>query len=198
MKNQSGFITVDFLFAFVLILGFSAVLFALTFTLTVVEVAQYSTFASARVYMAGHKNEITQKQLASDKYLELTTKNKTFTPLFKGGWFKVREPFIGNIVTYMPEYGSNEAGSAFWGTATVFEALILQMQIPIFGSTDPSEKGFKTTIGSYLGREPAADECTAFAKARWSGILNLKPSQGASYSTGTTAAGYTAIVDDGC
>lgn len=197
-SNQSGFITVDFLFAFVLILGFSAVLFALTFTLTVVEVAQYSTFAAARIYLAGHKSETIQRQVAANKFNELTTKNRVFAPLFKNGWYKVQEePWIGDISNYMSDYATSEF-NAFWGAATTFNAPILQFQIPLFGSTDPNDKGFKTTIGSYLGREPSAQECTAFAKNRWIGIRALRVSGGVSYQTNTTPAGFTAFIDDGC
>ena len=197
LSNQSGFITVDFLFAFVLILGFSALLFALTFTLTVVEIAQYSTYASARVYMAGHKTEAQQKQLANDKYLELIGKNRVFSPLFKNGWFKVQtDPMVGNIVNYMQDYGRNPVNS-FWGVATVFNAEILKMNIPLWGSTDPDDRGFRATIGSYLGREPTSAECSAHARMRWEGILNLKPSRGSSYDNGRST-GYTPFIDDGC
>lgn len=197
MKNQSGFITVDFLFAFVLILGFSALLFALTLTLTVVEIAQYSTFASARVYMAGHKSEEIQRQLAVDKYLELTTKNKVFAPFFKNGWFTVQpEPWVGNIVGLIPEYANQH--NAFWGTATTFAAPILSFEIPFVGSTDPEDRGFQTKIGSYLGREPTSAECTAFVRNRWNAIRTLRPSSGVSYETHTNPAGYTAFIDDGC
>ncbi len=198
LTNQSGFITVDFLFAFVLILGFSALLFALTFTLTVVEIAQYSTFASARVYYGANKTQAQQRQAALDKYNDLINKNKVFSPLFKNGWFKVQpEPFVGNAATIMPAYGQNPLNS-FFGVSTVFNAEILKMQIPLFGSSDPNDKGFKTTIGSYLGREVSSNECAAFARNRWNGIVKLKASSGASYETLTTPAGYTPVIDDGC
>ena len=198
LNNQSGFITMDFLFAFVLILGFSALLFALTFTLTVVEIAQYSTYASARVYYGAHKTEAQQRQAAMDKYNDLINKNKVFSPLFKNGWFKVQpEPFVGNVATIMPEYGQNPMNS-FFGVSTIFNADILKMQIPFFGSADPNDKGFKTTIGSYLGREVSAAECTAFVNNRWNGILKLRPSSGASYETNATPAGYEPVIDDGC
>ena len=197
MRNQSGFITIDFLFAFVLILGFSALLFALSFTLTVVEIAQYSTYAAARNYMAGHKNEILQRQQATAKYNELINKNKVFIPLFKNGWFKVQpEPWIGNIVNFIPDYANEN--NAFWGVATNFEAPILKMQIPLFGSTDPDDKGFKAVIGSYLGREPTSAECTAFVKNRLTSIRNLPVTTGVSYQTNTSPIGYTAFLDDGC
>lgn len=198
LRNQSGFITVDFLFAFILILGFSAILFALTFTLTVVEIAQYSTYASARVYYGANKTEAQQKQAALDKYNDLINKNKVFSPLFKNGWFKVQpEPFVGNAATIMPEYGQNPMNS-FFGVSTIFNAEILKMQIPLFGATDPNDKGFKTTIASYLGREVSSMECAAFVQNRWNGILKLKPSRGASYQTNTTPAGYIPVIDDGC
>lgn len=198
LQNQSGFITVDFLFAFILILGFSAILFALTFTLTVVEIAQYSTYASARVYYGANKSQAQQRQAAIDKYKDLTTKNKVFAPLFKNGWFKIQaEPFVGDPAPIMPGYAKNALNS-FLGVNTVFNAEILKMQIPLFGSADPEDKGFKTTIGSYLGREPSSAECIAVVRNRWNAIQKLKPSTGASYQTNTTPAGYMPVIDDGC
>lgn len=196
--NQSGFITMDFLFAFVLIMGFSALLFALTFTLTVVEVAQYATYATARTYYGAHKTEQQQRQLATSKYTELINKNKVFAPLFKNGWFKVpSEPFVGNAKDIIPQYGQN-ALDTFIGANILFNADILKFEIPFFGSTDPSDKGFRTTIASYLGREVSSTECSAFVRRRWTSILALRPSSGANYETNTTPAGYTAIIDDGC
>ena len=50
IRNQRGFITIDFLFSLVLVLGFSALLFIMTFTLLVAEVTQYITYAAARNY----------------------------------------------------------------------------------------------------------------------------------------------------
>ena len=49
-NDEAGILTVDYLFAIILAMGFVALLFAMSLTLTVVEVVQYMTFSSARSY----------------------------------------------------------------------------------------------------------------------------------------------------
>lgn len=47
IQQNKGGITVDFIFGFTLIMGFAAILFALSLTLTVASISQYITFVSA-------------------------------------------------------------------------------------------------------------------------------------------------------
>ena len=84
MKNQSGFITVDFLFAIVLILGLSSLMFVLSFTLSVASITQYITYAAARNYEAAHIDEATQELRAQMNYQELIS-NPVFKPLYANG-----------------------------------------------------------------------------------------------------------------
>ncbi len=56
-KKSAGFITIDFIFALITVFGLSTLLFALTFTLSVVEIVQYITFSSARSFYAAHLNK---------------------------------------------------------------------------------------------------------------------------------------------
>lgn len=203
MRNERGLITVDFVFALVLILGFSALLFVLSFTLSVASVTQYVTFAAARNYFPAHLDKASQEKRALEKYQELVN-HPVFKPLFSNGWYRLDEnPNIGNHAEYIPEYATPaQEVNKFWGVGTTFSAPVLDFRIPFFGSTNPDGDGtgseFKTYMGSYIGREPTAAECIEFNAARWNAIRNLAVSGGASYSTGTGAAGYFPMTDNGC
>ncbi len=203
MKNQRGMITVDFLFSMVLILGLSGLLFVLTFTLSVASVTQYVTFAAARNYAAAHINHATQKERANQKYKEMID-NPVLKPLYNNGWFTVGSQIgVGDHTDIIAEYKQATQGpNKFWGVGTYFTARVLAFQIPGFGTTTPDDDGsgdgFKTYLGSYLGREPSTEECLAFTSDRWRAIRALPASGGASYSTGTGANGYFPIADDGC
>lgn len=203
MKNQRGMITVDFLFAIVLIMGFTTLLFVMTFTLSVASVVQYVTFAAARTYGVAHLDRALQEERGQAKYRELT-RHPVLRPLFSNGWYKVNpEANVGDHTEIITEY--QEAASEknqFWGVGTDFVAMVLDFQIPFYGSTAPdgdgSGSGFKTYMGSYLGREPTAAECINFVAGRWRAIRRLAVSSGAPYSTGTTEDGYYPMTDDGC
>ena len=189
-------------------MGFVSLLFALTLTLSVVEVTQYITYASARNYYASHLSPGHQAQQANKKYQALT-QNDVFGPLLQNGWFEVQEtPSIGDAGQQISDY--EQPGGAngykkrlFSGVKTIFNAKMLDFQIPFFGSTtnmQTESSGFKTTIGSYLGREPSIRECRSnFVEDRWRKIRqNLSVSGAAGYKTHTSDSGYYPISDNGC
>lgn len=202
INNERGLITVDFMFAMVLMLSMAALMFVLSMTLSLASVTQYITFASARNYLVAHINQDAQQQRGVAKYKELID-NPVFKPLYTNGWFKVdAEPTIGDHTKTIPEF-DQAAGDVnkFWGAGTNFTAAVLEFKVPFFGSTQPdgdgSGDGFKTYMGSYLGREPTTDECLQFTAERWNAIRNLSVSGGAPYST-AAAGGYFPMTDDGC
>lgn len=195
LKNSKGIITLDFLFAFTLIFGFTILFFSLALTLTVVEVTQYITFTAARKTNAAHLDENSQQALGKEKLNELFS-NKVLAPLYKSGWFEVTNLTTGK----MPGYADKT--DKFYGAAVTFIARILDMQIPFYGSTAPNGDGtgnnFRTIIASYLGREPTTKECMDFNAQRWSTIRNLSVVGAAPYSTSTADGGYYNYADDGC
>jgi hypothetical protein len=202
LNNERGLMTIDFMFSMVLILGLSSLLFVLTFTLSIASVTQYVTFAAARNYVVAHLDQTTQETRAVAKYKELIS-NPVFRPLYNNGWYKVdAEPNVGDHTKIIPEY-DQAAGDVnkFWGVGTSFTAAVLEFKIPFYGSTQPdgdgSGDGFKTYMGSYLGREPTTEECLQFTAARWTAIRNLTVSGGAAYST-AGSGGYFPMTDDGC
>jgi hypothetical protein len=196
MRNQGGFITVDFIFAVVLIFGMTMLLFAVSLTLTVASITQYITFASARNYYAGHLDAATQEKRAKAKFASLVG-NSVFKPLYKNGWFKLdAEPTVGDITQTMQGYApSNDDPNLFIGSGVNFTAKILDFKIPFFGSTNPDANGkddFKTFMGSYLGRDVTTTECLDFVGQRWTAIKNL----GNGYAT--AQGNYVVFADDGC
>ncbi len=202
LNNERGILTIDFMFSMVLILGLSALLFVLTFTLSIASVTQYVTYAAARNYVTAHIDKASQEARAVAKYKELTS-NKVFKPLYNNGWYLIdEEPNVGDHTKVIPEFESATQGiNKFWGVGTSFTAVVLDFQIPLYGSTQPdgdgSGEGFKTYLGSYLGREPTTEECLAFTAARWGAIRTLPASGGSAYST-AGSGGYFPQTDDGC
>jgi len=210
LSSESGMITLDFLFAFVLIMGFAALLFALTLTLTVVEVTQYITFAAARNYTAGHVNVIYQEQQARMKYKELTEAS-VFTPLYSNGWFEIARAdspnlLVGDVTKTFGEYKplSPEDPNLFYGVGTPFIARMLEFNIPFFGSTtdegDGQGSGFKTFIASYLSREVTTNECLRFFNnLRWQKIRSLPVSGANGYALAPgDDINYWIVSDNGC
>ncbi len=210
MKNSGGFITVDYLFAFFLVSGFSLAIMTFSATLSTVEIVQYMAFASARNYFAGNVSELKQKEAAATKFFELKD-NPVIAPLLNGGWFEV--PDNSYIVDYnLPakyndykNFGENPSINLFHGVAVAFKAKILDFQVPFFGSTKKSDgdssktQGFTTNITAFLGREPSFEECNLFNEDRWEKIKELANSVGASnYSAAAGDNDYIVINDNGC
>lgn len=195
--NQRGIITVDFIFAMVLILGLTSMLFILSFTLSTASIVQYATFAAARNYQAGNVDLATQEKQAQAKYTSIIN-SPTFKPLFTNGWFTVDAQIsLGDHTEKIPALQAGTgSGNEFWGASAKFTAKILDFKIPFFGSTAPdsdgSGGGFSTIMASFLGREPTEKECSALISARWSAIQAL----GSGY--GSAQGKYHAQMDNGC
>lgn len=212
MMNNRGILTVDYLFAFFLVSGFSLIIITFSVTMSTVEVVQYMTFASARNYFAGNVNEEAQKESARRKFFTLKS-NAAFGPLLNNGWFSV--PDESFIVDYnIPDKYSQYAGyspsaegaerNVFHGVAVSLVASILNFSVPFFGSTAPTQTnddappGYFTNITSFLGREPSFDECLSFSEQRWEQIQKLDVPFGAPYSQANSVGGYVVMNDNGC
>ncbi len=210
VKNERGALTIDFVFAFILVMGLAAILLALSLTLTVASVTQYITFASARNFNAAHRNVDSQNALANQKFDSLMAL-QTFAPLFNGTWFVVEKgiPTAAHTKPRMmltdmePEAfagygeGTTSGNTTFWGTYANFNAKMLDFKIPFFGSTTDNDDGFKTIIASYLSREPSSWECRKFMAEKWNAIRKLSVSGADNYETGGSG-NFTLITDNGC
>jgi hypothetical protein len=91
-QNQAGFMTAEFLFAFTMVLGCGVLIFAFTFSLMTIEVAQYIVWSSARSYSVGNKTAAASELAGKTKYKNLTA----MFPLLTGSgnessWFKMSD-----------------------------------------------------------------------------------------------------------
>ena len=192
LGNEKGLLTLDFIFAFIIIFGFVGILFSFAMTFSVVETLQYVSFASARNYSLAHLNEERQKERADKKYNELTT-SRALSALLSNGWFEISEnPLISD---YNDEYNPEASmdSNIFIGVRIPFKASILFKRIPLLGTTAGDPEGFTANIQSFLAREPTFKECQSFVslRARLLKALNdydsLRPNQA-----------HNSMMDNGC
>ncbi|MEQ1875538.1 MAG: hypothetical protein ABL958_02765 [Bdellovibrionia bacterium] len=190
--NNRGGLTLDFIFALVLVTGLSGLLLAIGLTLAMVEASQYIAFATSRVYFGGHADPETQAALAEAKFIKLTS-IKSFKTLFSNGWFELKDNPQRDFRSEYPD--TPEAGNTFVGARLLFNAKMLDFRIPFFGSTGGDGKGFKANITSFLGREPTFQECMQFMEGRIERIKNLS---GANWSELGSAQDWVISTDNGC
>ncbi len=201
-KNEGGFLTLDFIFALTIVAGFSVVLFALTFTLSIVEVVQYMTFSAARSFYSAHFSPQEQINAGATKFLALK-ESPPLKPLFrKDGWFELEE--VGTVVgDFSSIYeakaisSTTEGFSSFHGARVRLVANLLNLRFPIIGSTSDGGKNFKANVASYLSREPSTQECMSFVNQRLQRMMSI---QGANYSGAGKVldADYIRMADNGC
>lgn len=188
---ERGFITLDFIFAIFLALGFATVFFAVAITLSLVEAAQYVTFATSRAYAAAHETENAQRELAIAKYNELMAKS-AFKKFLGQNWMKLGDPNIGDFSSEYPV--ANPDDNTFVGVQIPLDAKLLHLKLPFIGSTAEDSGVGKATLNSYLNREVSTTECREqFNQLRYENIKRLSgPYSGA---PGTQAK---LITDNGC
>lgn len=203
IKNERGILTLDFIFALLLGMGFTMVFFALTLTLSLIEVVQYMSFSVARTALGAHETRGQQTALGNLKYAELRAR-PIFRNIFGRGWFRLpAQPDYGDRANgFNLEYASdpNEDNLTFYGARLRIEARILDISNPILGSSKTqSETGF-ANVQTFLGREVTTTECREeFNRARWTNIINLNPAYQQVSATGTNpAAAVGLITDNGC
>jgi hypothetical protein len=194
LKSQKGILTLDFIFAMIMMVCFSAILFAFTITFSAVEIAQYATFAAARAHFAAAKNSDEQETAGKTKFTELVKGPKAPLGMFyRNGWFTLSDV---EIKDFNSEYSTdpNKDSDTFIGARTTIVANILKMKFPLLGET--TDEDLSATINAYLMREPTEEECVTFTKQRFKGIQSLRP--GAFDQGFVNAGSYAFMMDDGC
>ncbi len=189
LGNQSGAITLDFIFAFVLVLSMTLLLGAFSFTLSIVEGVQYLTFSSSRAYYAGNLSPQDQINAGQAKFNELAATG-SFKKLLKRDWFRVDIDTIGDS---HEQYNSSDEKDIFDGVRTKITVGLLEMNIPIFGSTE-GENPMVAYLTSFLGRESTTQECMEVVSDRYKEILNLGSYRG----NNVIESAYYAFDDNGC
>lgn len=168
-KYQKGILTIDFIFSFTIVLGLFQVFYVLSYTLMVAHLTQYLTFASARLFFAGHVSVTHQKELAEKKFNDLV--QNTPAKYFYKDQFGLDSLRIEEF-----NYNTSESFRyKYVGVQVQFKSKILDFNVPFLGSTSSElgPDGFSAYLGSYLYREPTADECFKFNESRIRGILSL-------------------------
>lgn len=198
LTSDKASISVDFLFSFLIVMGLTYLILALSFTLSFIEITQYITFSTARSYYASHTTKSEQKQQAENKYNELIN-NPAWAHFFnKMAWFKI-DNAENIIINNHPEYTSQARGQSemFTGASTFFISKLLAFNLPLLGNTkneeDEEESGFKTQISSFLGRAPTSTECQNFNKERSEKLKNTCQDTG-----GCPYIEISTMADNGC
>lgn len=198
LHDESGVLTLDFLFAFTLVFGMTLVLFAVCLSLTVVELTQYVTYSVARNYYAAHDSRQLQTDVARTKFEQLTRDTAAFAPLFSSGWFQLSNLEVGpaaeaqSLADY-PQQGDYVERSTFVGARVTLNAKVLEIRIPFFGDTYEQEDGFITRVSTFIGRAPSNEECLSLNANRWQAIRSLD----SGYQL-APEGGYTVQADNGC
>jgi hypothetical protein len=208
IQSKSGMVTTDFLFSFLLASMFTAFLFAMCFSFTVIEVVQYISFSATRAAIPSNKDFSAQRGRAQTKVDQLINNNILVT-LLKNGWFNVtiKDMKLGQDASdfYSTEYKMEPiAGSSpvpFYipaaGVRLNLEAKILEMNLGPLGKIESETgNGFSLTVGSMLFREPNQKECSDMIRARYEKILRLDAKYGSIASPTISAA--VPMEDSGC
>ncbi|MCB0356594.1 MAG: hypothetical protein KDD40_06285 [Bdellovibrionales bacterium] len=211
LKQNKGGLTIDFIFAFTLIMGLSAILLSLSLTLTVASITQYATFVGARSLLSGHHTSDEQIANAAAQYNRVIS-HPDLSTLYQGDWFSLTDPAYmlkpGDLKQYKADFPDVDVPvndpDLFIGFAVTFIARMLDFQIPFYGSTSDfggDGSGFTTVIATFLSKEPSAQQCRDFSMDRWKAIRKLNvEGGGADYSSYTSEDSNFVwfINDNGC
>lgn len=188
IKNQKGSLTLDFIFAFLLVFSISFILTSVSFTLSVVESIQYMAFSSSRDYFAGHINKQKQEELA-EKKLEILKNFGSYKNLLKKEWFDVKYLGSGD---FKSDYSSTNPKDVFEGTRLQVTIGFLNFNLPFFGSTE-GDQPYVANMTSFIGREPTSEECMDTVSKRLNKLISL-----GGYATGSLNPSYVTFDDNGC
>lgn len=194
LNDESGQITLDFIFAVGIAFGFSVLFFAMSYSLSMIEVCQYVTYSATRTYYAANTTLQAQTALGEQKFKELKSKGVLKT-IFTNGWVTLSDIKFDN---FSAEYGDADAGAdaAFIGGRAKFKASVLNLHLPFVGNSINNTGGGtgSATINAYLLREVSTDECVqGFASQRFQQMNNVGDGRYGAYLKG----GFV-IRDNGC
>lgn len=194
LKSNKGSLTVDFIFGMTLCFISMAVFFAMSFSLSVVEISQYIAFASARTYNAAHISQEKQAERAADKFNILTNSPSFKTFLKDSDWFELKIRKIGDKETFVQDFplSADNPRNLFVGVQLSFKASMLDMSLPFVGNSS-DEEGFSSNINAFLGREPSFNECIENFHNQKATLLS-----GLGYNIPGGANAIKVIIDNGC
>ena len=160
---KKGFITIQFLFALAIVMFFVQAFLGLCYTLFHGTLVQYITYSSARKLSLGSMSYSIQVELSKEKYEELREKiYKTNNQLTGRDWVGLPLRLSAGNLGFNNDYESSPQfqRNLFYGVSVPFISRIFNFHIPFL--TQEDKRDLKTSLGSYLGREPAMEECERF------------------------------------
>lgn len=199
-KSESGFVAAEFLFTFILVISCGLIVFALTFSLMTIEVAQYITWSSARAYSAGNVTKIASEEAARKKFTNLSA---AFPLLTKGSsnWFELVIQRVGPVSSGLlknldPKNRMGTESRHPWsGVSSQIELkLFKSLRIPFLGPITEDEAIFKFPLHGFMYRNPSQGECLEFMIRRFDAIRALPDFSELSLESGR----YIAPEDNGC
>ncbi len=191
LKDERGILTLDLMFALVLVTAFTVILFSMMFTLSLTSVAQYISFASARNYSLAHFDPDEQRTRAEATF-ERLMEEPELAPLMNGSLFRITSFEANDFNDLFEPDGPN--ARVFHGVRMEILSGMLNFRIPMFGATTTSDRGFRATVNSYLLREPTNQECKEFFANRYEQLARTVTS--APVPTGASFDGV--MIDNGC
>lgn len=216
LRNESGFMIADFIFSFTMVIGIGIFIFALTFSLATIEVAQYIVWSTARNFAAANTTEDVARTQATEKFDNLT---KQF-PLLTGNgdaespWFRLTSADlkIGDLAkpAVDPDFSSSLSAEDRlnmnrqpWTGASAKLTLVLfsNLKVPFLGNVAQNKDLFTFPVRAFVIRHPSEEECQRFFyQQRYdNGIKRLENSQLADpmATTGLTGNGGAGSVNNG-
>lgn len=194
-RKESGLLTIDFMFSFLVTWGIVMVFFLLSFTLMISSVSQYIIFAVNRTYISGHLDPQTQSNLGDQKFQTLVQRFGRILSTGDDSWFKLSLNQEGPLESFQ----SSESQFKFGKTLTYKATILTEAEFPIIGGLDGGSGDAATfgeaTLKAYMYREPSTEECLEFNRGRWQKILE-KFSNLNGYIQGTDPYGSSS--DNGC
>lgn len=210
LRNRQGFLSVDFLFAMILAAVMCMLMFAFTTTLSMIEIAQYIAFSTARIHAAAHETPEIQQQLARAKFESYKSARlfPSLSRLLTNDWFDMDSKSLeikagGSSGTFNSDYGFEPDRLPQTGVRFRLQAKLLKMNLPFMGSIDRDDE-FSTRLTGFIFREPSAKECRdqMTYEARFRTILNLDPRFnrliGDQRQVDSPQTSYFPLEDNGC
>lgn len=210
--------TAEFLFAFTMVIGAGILIFALTFALTTIEVAQYIVWSSARAYAVGNKTVADADRVARTKYKNLTAA----FPLLTGAgsdspWFAMAKENeandfkVGDLTLSMKNNDTGldkdnasspggEARQPWIGVESTIDLILLKnSKVPFLGQITDKPGDFKFPVRAILFRHPSFQECRKFLEEKFTQGMKQMDAEPAWRSLSADAdSAFVPMEDNGC
>ena len=200
LKNNKGFLAMDFIFGLVLVVGLLVVVMSFALTLSTVEVAQYIVFASARNVSVAHSDPAAAQTAANQKFDNLASLDE-FTYINNRDVFQFQRSFTGPIPEELYNSQHPAEPNMNWGVVADLTPLILDFTLPYFGASTENpgnNNALNTRITSFLGRSPSQVECRMFNQNANRFEQGIRALPGENFSNAPTNTAYYAMEDNGC